>query len=407
MVVLYSLLLQGCRSGLHGIVEGSAVEQSDQTTGDHEQSADQVSAPDVQSSTSSEVPHRSLSTAGAANLPSDDRVSAPDVQSSTSSEVPHRSLSTAGAASLPSDNQVPAPDVQFSTSSEVPHRSPSIAGAASLSSDAMRARRLASMLATMLALDQVLVMDLESADAQPAARPFVSQATIFFQARRLASLRTRSFDVPTPVFGAQAWRRYFGEVGTEPPLPSDINQILSGPCPFWSGKSVQDTHLLVLIPSTVNGSAFTLNLLEELIKYPQGEGYPTAYCFYGHDVRAALGAQSPESAYWVLMTREVLPGSRGKDYASQKALIAAHASETGLAHELPGALEATTVILSHYVRTREYLYADSPWTWTRCRELVDTIYPVVSGGFSAGGLIVSDHEPHGDFDYGVASLRKF
>jgi NLR family CARD domain-containing protein 3 len=278
MVVVYGLLLQGCRSSLPEIVEGSAVEQGYQTTSDH--------------------------------VPSPGQVSDPNVPSSTSSEVPQRSPSTARSAIL-------------------------------------------------------------------------------------------------PFFGAQAWRRYFGEVGTEPPLPSDINQILSSPCPFWSGKSVQDTHLLVLIPSRVSGEPFSLNLLEKLIKRPQDGGYPTAYNFYGSGVRAALGAQAPEGAYWVLMTREVLEGSMDKRYDTQKKLISDHARRTGLAYELPGALEAATVMLSHYVRTGERLYSGSPLTYTRCRELIDNQFPLVLGGFSSGGLGV--YYVSG-FDYsfcGVSCLRKF
>jgi hypothetical protein len=279
MVVVYGLLLQGCRSSLPEIVEGSAVEQGYQTPGAH----------------------------------------------------------------VPSPNQVPAPDVPSSTSSDVPQRSPSTAGSAIL-----------------------------------------------------------------PFFGAQAWRRYFGEVGTEPPLPSDINQIMSGPCPFWSGKSVQDTHLLVLIPSRVSGEPLSFNLLEKLIKRPQDGGYPTAYSFYGSDVRAALGAQAPEGAYWVLMTRAVLEGSRNKRYDAQKKLISDHARRTRLSYELPGALEAATVMLSHYVRTGERLYSDSPLTYTRCRELIDNELPVVVGGFSSEGLFVDfSYDFIGYYDDGVSCLRKF
>jgi hypothetical protein len=211
-----------------------------------------------------------------------------------------------------------------------------------------------------------------------------------------------------PFFGAQAWRRYFGEVGTEPPLPSDINQIMSGPCPFWSGKSVQDTHLLVLIPSRVSGEPLSFNLLEKLIKRPQDGGYPTAYSFYGSDVRAALGAQAPEGAYWVLMTRAVLEGSRNKRYDAQKKLISDHARRTRLSYELPGALEAATVMLSHYVRTGERLYSDSPLTYTRCRELIDNELPVVVGGFSSEGLFVDfSYDFIGYYDDGVSCLRKF
>jgi energy-coupling factor transporter ATP-binding protein EcfA2 len=209
-------------------------------------------------------------------------------------------------------------------------------------------------------------------------------------------------------FGARAWAQYFGEVGATPPLPADINQILNSPCPFWSDKQVSDTHLLVLIPAMVDGRPFTLDLLGELIKRPKEGGHKTSYDCYSRDVQEELGSQFPGRSYWVLMTREVIEGSRSTDYASQKALIAAHASVTGLPYELPGALEAATIILTHYVRHEERLYAGIQWSYTRCRERIDNKYPLIVGGFSSGGLLVrNDRDVSCDYFFGVSCLRKF
>jgi hypothetical protein len=121
-----------------------------------------------------------------------------------------------------------------------------------------------------------------------------------------------------------------------------------------------------------------------------------------------LGAQSPKGAYWVLMTREVLEGSRDKQYDTQKQLVSDHALRTGLSYELPSALEAATVMLSHYVRSGERLYAGSPLPYTRCRELVANRHPVIVGGFSSGGLDVN-YDFYGGriYDGGVSCLRKF
>ena len=57
--------------------------------------------------------------------------------------------------------------------------------------------------------------------------------------------------------------------GVEPPLPPDIHQILASPCPIWPGKTIQETHMLTLIPATVNNQPFTLKTLGELIKQPK------------------------------------------------------------------------------------------------------------------------------------------
>jgi hypothetical protein len=222
---------------------------------------------------------------------------------------------------------------------------------------------------------------------------------VLFQKEQEKLLRAQLLSM---AFGAKEWEKYFGEVDTALPPPPDIDKILESPCPFWPGKQVKDTHLLVLIPKEVDGRAFNLNLLEELIQHPKGGGHATKYEFYGSDTKEQFGTQSPRASYWVLMTRDVLEGSRNKTYKDQKALIAAHAP-----YALPGALEAATAILLHYVRGKERLYADKPWTYTRCQELEDNKYPVVVGGFSSGGLHVPyDYNDYCD-DFGVSCLRKF
>ena len=243
----------------------------------------------------------------------------------------------------------------------------------------------------------------------------------------LEKLRTESLlsqtTLPSQAFGAKEWEKYFGKVGQEPLLPTDISTTLSGACPFWPDKQVKDTHLLVLIPATVNGKPYNLNLLEEFIQHPLGGGHATKYDPYGDLLKKAYGTQAPRRSYWVLMTRDVLEGSRNKTYADQQALVAGHAKRTQLPYELPSALEAATAILSHYVRSGERLCADNPWTYTRCREFQKgnfawtnpddgrvhsfNIWYAVVGGFSSGGLSVFSYDGVGDDSSGVAGFRKF
>ena len=205
------------------------------------------------------------------------------------------------------------------------------------------------------------------------------------------------------------WERYYGAVGEEPTLPADIEAMMNSACPFWPGNKLKDTHLLVLIPSHVAGKPLTLDYLSELIKQPQGEGYGTKYVGYWDEAREAIGSQSPDSSYWVLMTRGVLPGSRDKIYQDQRALVADHASHTGLAYEVPGALEAAVVVLLHHVRSGErlYLYSDPGCTYTRCRENVVEDFQMVVGGFSSEGLDVDAHTSYDTDIHGIAGLRKF
>jgi hypothetical protein len=210
--------------------------------------------------------------------------------------------------------------------------------------------------------------------------------------------------------GEIEWKHYLGEVEPAPDLPSNMSAILDSACPFWPGKRVRDTHLLVLIPATVSGEPFTLNLLEQLIQHPKNGEQETRYRDYAGTVKTQSGAVSPAMSYWILMTRDVLPESRGKTYANQKRLVTDHARRTSLPYKLPKALEAATAILTHYVRDGERLYGESPLTYTRCQELIQfqfSEYPAVVGGFEPSSLVVgiNDYGRYGSI--GVAGCRRF
>ena len=208
-------------------------------------------------------------------------------------------------------------------------------------------------------------------------------------------------------FGKQAWEQYFGDVGREPLLPSRIFTILDSPCPFWAGRKVRDTHLLVLIPSTVDGEPFTVNKLGELIKqkFPDNE---EGYRRNSLRAKRAVGNETlPDAPYWLLMARDVLADSRDTGYVAQKELVAGHANRTGLPYQLPRTLEAATVILTHYVKNNgERLYGDDPWTYTRCLDVDENGDPIVVGGFFSGGLTV-DVVRSALSHIGVSCCRKF
>jgi hypothetical protein len=74
------------------------------------------------------------------------------------------------------------------------------------------------------------------------------------------------------MLGEVEWKHYFGDIEPAPDLPSDINDILDSECPFWPDKKVRNTHLLVLMPATVNEEPLTLSLLSELVKSPKNGG---------------------------------------------------------------------------------------------------------------------------------------
>lgn len=206
------------------------------------------------------------------------------------------------------------------------------------------------------------------------------------------------------LFGPEEWKKHFGEIGEVPPFPKNIMQILAKGCPHWPEKKVYQTHMLVLIPKTVNEEALTLNTLGELVKKPK-VGNKTQYRYIRDELIEEHGKTPLEESTWVLMTKDVLEGSRGKTRTDQLAL----ASEKP-GYLAPKLLEAAICIFMKYVVSGERLfYTDKePWTYTCCLEQTAGWRKLVVGGFSPAGLYASASSHYGSLKLvGVAALRKF
>jgi hypothetical protein len=165
----------------------------------------------------------------------------------------------------------------------------------------------------------------------------------------------------------------------------------------------------------VDGKAFTLDLLEALIQNPRGGGHCMRYFLYDDEVQRSSGDEYSSSSYWVLMTRDVLPGSRHKPYTVQQSLVAQHSSHIAYPpYEIPHPLEVATVILSHYVRSGSRLYGgfgdEIFYTSTRCAELLEYVVgsqsPVTVGCFCDRGLVFLSGFDE-DTDFGISCLRRF
>lgn len=216
----------------------------------------------------------------------------------------------------------------------------------------------------------------------PKPKPLATSASVS-QVAQVKQMKVEAPKLPAIAFGKEKWARYFGDVGIEPPLPADIDKILNSECPFWKGKRIEETHLLVLIPATIDGKPFCLDLLSELIQEPK-TGHATKYNFYLGKAKAEHGQKAPSKSYWALMTGDVLEGTRQKSYQDQCAVLNKQRKERP--YEPPGLLEAATAILMEHVKTGQRLFTREPLTYTRCREQVEGWQTAVVGGFGASGL---------------------
>ena len=204
--------------------------------------------------------------------------------------------------------------------------------------------------------------------------------------------------------GKKVWATHLGDVGLEPPFPPNIVQILQAPCPFQPTKTVYKTHLLVLIPATINGIPLTLEMLGKLIQNPK-QGFKTKYKHFDLGNHQDLPASQ---SYWFLMSRDLIQGSRFNDYKTQFSQVADLAKKTGIPYTVPKTREAAISILLHYIVTGERLYGDDPLAYTRCEEFYNEKEggKLSVGGFALDGLRIRCNLI--DFDYynGIAVGRK-
>jgi hypothetical protein len=201
---------------------------------------------------------------------------------------------------------------------------------------------------------------------------------------------------PQEAFGAKKWESYFGDVGQVPSLPNNIEDILNSKCPY-TGKKVRESHLLTLIPATVNGQALTLSKLGELIRSPKKGSSTYSNFNVGENDKAV------NSSYWTLLLKDVIPNSRKKTFDEQKQLLKQN-------YNVPKAIETAVSVLMHHVQGGEKLYSDSPDTYTRSEEKYNG-YRLLVGGFGSGGLNVYNRfnliVDYGNEYSGVSALRKF
>lgn len=209
------------------------------------------------------------------------------------------------------------------------------------------------------------------------------------------------------VIGQKQWAAYFGDIGQEPSLPKDIHKILNKPCPFWPGKTIEETHMLVLIPETINGKSLTLATFSELVKTPKGDGHTTRYHLLLHASMNKYKHQATPKSHWVLMTKDVIKESTDKNYTHQKVFIDQLAKKTKMNYEVPNVLDAVICIYMYYVHHGERLFNtdNTLWTYTRCQEKFED-NQVTVGGFSSDGFMAGSVSFEGDC-IGVAALQKF
>ncbi|CUI16187.1 hypothetical protein PNK_0559 [Candidatus Protochlamydia naegleriophila] len=218
-------------------------------------------------------------------------------------------------------------------------------------------------------------------------------------------------------FGNSKWAKYFGKdviknEDTKEEFSSLPFDAFIEDCKkfknLFPGKSAKDSLMLVRLPKTLNGQ-LTLKNLGELAKkyFPTSDaGYDKGYLW--PPVLAEGGDKTIDQSQWVLMTNDLLPDSRSKNYAEHQAMIANLAQQKLIGYEIPEIIESTACILAQHFKTNSVGDSENPFyngcTYTVCKDNIQGSHTLV-GGLKNSGLRIYYHNQPG-FATGVAALRK-
>ena len=164
----------------------------------------------------------------------------------------------------------------------------------------------------------------------------------------------RKIVLHTIAFGNRQWAGLGGQklIANEDPkeelrdLPNNYGEYFTK---YFPGKKMRDT-LLVRVLKT-----HTLDNLGAMAKNCMQTGTEN-----GYDIFRAPDQQGPITrSYWIIVPKEITPGTCGQSYQEQCRIVTAQ----GL--EVPKLVEVVAAMVAHFSLTRECLF---PCTYARCQE---------------------------------------
>jgi AAA domain (dynein-related subfamily) len=192
--------------------------------------------------------------------------------------------------------------------------------------------------------------------------------------------------------GPAQWKEAFGvDVGAVPLIPTSITkELLISDCPIEPGKKIKETHVLMLVPKTVNGKPYSALKLDELCSTTKGSGDKLIDDGYDSWKGQSWASTEQAASEWVLIPKrdpdsaKVISDKhfRSKDIAAQDDVLSNHYKE----YREVKTLEVMTMALLYDLTHKEQLLPD----WLRCEEPNASGGRVCVGCLDAVGLEVRD-----------------
>jgi hypothetical protein len=202
-------------------------------------------------------------------------------------------------------------------------------------------------------------------------------------------------------FGIEDWAALYGVNFSQKQLCAIAEfpwgeDVLNGPCPFYEGKAIRETHFAFLGLDRYMGNPLTIRKWQEI--HP-ANGQPLFYscpqdCWYKDE----KFANDPTCAFrWYLMPLEIVPKSEYKTYPGQVAMLPAE-------YEVPFAVEEVTKDLLYHHKNGTFLNNSC---YGRCQDLSSNDFHVSVGYFASDGFLVTHWaDGCGYEDIGLAASRK-
>lgn len=208
-----------------------------------------------------------------------------------------------------------------------------------------------------------------------------------------------------------------------PALPGNINEILSSNCPIRKGEinpdgiplKIWQTHLLYLIPpGTLNEFVQRVNEYgrERLAECQGKDSHPLRFRFIRDEYLRNFGNTRINEPRWILISKDVLPKSRGLTYQEQANMVDNLSKKASAKYNVPSLRTVTVVALLHKIATGEsILQAGNEqnkhvFTYARVPEKDSNGYNLIVGGLNDSGLSVRDDEEYSRKNESVGVLAE-
>lgn len=213
-------------------------------------------------------------------------------------------------------------------------------------------------------------------------------------------------ELPEGVHGKKDWNARGVDVGHVPPPPKALLEALNEPCPIAKdGSKMIDTHVILWMPSTLNGEPIDVNNLEKMAQSDAFGENKMGYDFIYDPIRtdAAIN-QSLEGGYWLALYKKPVAG--GQSFSDQKKYIADNCP----GYEVPKTREVIACSFMQYGcsgdKKERILARENAVCYSRCEEEIEG-YQVDVGSLDSSGLDVH-YSCYDDYVYmGVCPVRKF